>query len=375
MKGDKTETQPLRSLRNSPGMAEALLEAAPDAMIVVDAKGTLLVVNGQTEHLFGYRREELVGRPLEMLLPIAARAEHTRHVADYLANARTRPMGRGRDFLARREDGTEIAVDVALSPLVTEAGTFVVAAIRDVTATKQIEAQLVASERMASMGLLAASVAHEVNSPLAAALVNLDLTQRDLQGLQGQLPPHLLEQVRDAHEAMNRINVIIQELRTFSRAEDERMGAVDLGQVLDSVLRLAWVQLKARAHLVRRYDGAPRVWGNEARLGQLFLNLVVNAAQSIGEGAPDDNEIRVTAEARADGHVVVDVADTGQGLAAEIRARLFEPFVTSKDKTEGTGLGLAICKRIVTECGGTIAAEDAPDRGTIFRVTLRAASL
>jgi CheY-like chemotaxis protein len=148
---------------------------------------------------------------------------------------------------------------------------------------------------------------------------------------------------------------------------------VELTQVLDSATRMAWNEVRHRAHLVREYGELPRVQGSEARLGQVFLNLVVNAAQAIPEGHADEHEIRISARTLASEQVVVEVRDTGSGIPASIMGRIFDPFFTTKPPGIGSGLGLSICHRIVAGMGGQIEVESQPARGTVFRVTLPAA--
>jgi signal transduction histidine kinase len=251
-----------------------------------------------------------------------------------------------------------------------------VSVFRDVTQEKAAQTQLMVSDRMASVGMLAAGVAHEINNPLAAVLANLDLAQRQL--IDGGSAPgdihELREMVDDARGAVERVRQIVRDLKVFSRHEDLKQGAVDISKVLDSSLRMAWNEIRHRARLAKDYysDLGP-VEGTESRLGQVFLNLIVNAAQAIPEGNADKNLIRVVTLPASDGRIAVEISDTGTGIAPEALLRLFTPFFTTKPAGVGTGLGLAICHRIVTGLGGDIEVESQPGRGTTFRVLLQAA--
>jgi len=241
---------------------------------------------------------------------------------------------------------------------------------------RRIHEQLLISERMASVGALAAGVAHEINNPLAIVVGNLDVVLERLAALgRAGSPLSDLEQpLHDAQEAAERVRVIVRDLKMLSRAGDEEHhGPLDIHRVLDSGLRMATNEIRHRARLVRAYGDVPQVEGNEARLGQLFLNLFINAAQAIVEGRADANEIRVVTMRGNEGEVVVEVHDTGCGIPRESLKQIFDAFYTTKPVGIGTGLGLAICHRIVTMHKGAIAVESEVGRGTMFRVTLPAA--
>ena len=247
---------------------------------------------------------------------------------------------------------------------------------RDVTDKKQTEMQLMLADRMASVGTLAAGVAHEINNPLAAVIANLDMAEHDILelGNTAKLPPDLVEEVRDARMSADRVREIVRDLKVFSRAQEDRRGAVDVEKVLESTLRMAWNEIRHRAKVVRTYGKVPRVDANEGRLGQVFLNLIVNAVQAIPEGNYDRNEIRVSTRMEQD-QVTISVSDTGAGIPPEVRRRLFTPFFTTKPAGVGTGLGLAISHRIITSLGGTITLDTEVGRGTTFKVKLPVAPI
>ena len=257
----------------------------------------------------------------------------------------------------------------------------------------RMQEQLVISDRMASVGTLAAGVAHEINNPLAAFIANLDFAAQDVAkltqdvcanragtdgaesspGAIGWIETRLREMeepLRDARESADRVRLIVRDLKIFSRSGEDRTGAVDVRRVIESSLRMAWNEIRHRARLVKEYGDVPQVEGNEGRLGQVFLNIIVNAAQAIPEGHADKNEIRIVTKQNDDGRVVIEVRDTGPGMSEAIIARIFDPFFTTKAIGEGTGLGLAICHRIVTTLGGELAVEVWSGRGPSFRIIL-----
>jgi signal transduction histidine kinase/ActR/RegA family two-component response regulator len=248
---------------------------------------------------------------------------------------------------------------------------------------QRMKDQLLLSDRMVTIGTLAAGVAHEINNPLAALMATLQLVALELEDRtkasitreEGEwLSSHVTIPLRDALDATERVRRIVHDLRIFSRPEETHRGPVDVHRVLESSLRMAWNEIRHRARAVKELGTIPPVEGNEARLGQVFLNLLINAAQAIPEGRATENEIRLKTETTANGEVHVEIKDTGAGIAPEHVDRIFEPFFTTKPIGVGTGLGLAICKRIVAELGGRITVESAIGQGTTFRVTLPAAS-
>ncbi len=244
--------------------------------------------------------------------------------------------------------------------------------VRDVTERHRLDEQLALADRMASIGTVAAGVAHEINNPLAYVRMNLEVAARELAGAGG--PAEAAECVRVAIEGAERVRGIVRNLSTLSRVEEDGLEAVDLTALLESTLTLAASALTPKARVVRRYDPAPRALGTAGRLGQVFLNLVLNAADAIPDGAAGDHEVRVSTATGADGRAIVEIADTGGGIAAEHAGRVFDPFFTTKPVGAGTGLGLAICHRIVTGLGGEIAFTARAGGGTVFRVSLPPAS-
>jgi signal transduction histidine kinase len=261
---------------------------------------------------------------------------------------------------------------------------------------KQLREQLLISDRMASVGTLAAGVGHEINNPLAALMANLDFAAHDVARLARDVRAQtswtdgreaegdaaewiatrlreIEEPLQDARESADRVRQIVRDLKIFSRSDEEKRGPVDVRRVLESSLRMAWNEIRHRARLVKDFGEVPAVEGNEARLGQVFLNLVVNAAQAMPEGRADRNEIRVVTRRGDEDRVIVEVRDTGSGIPESVLPRIFEPFFTTKPIGEGTGLGLAICHRIVTALGGQIAVESRVGSGTVFRVSFPAA--
>lgn len=249
-----------------------------------------------------------------------------------------------------------------------------------------IQARLLETEKLASMGLLAAGVAHEINNPLAYTLLNLERLRSGLRGVGrrmretdaglglGGAVDHLLDSVEMCLEGCKRVQSIVQDLRQFSRSDDDSSRVpVDVRRVLEFAADMVGPEVRRRARVVRDLGEIPLVLASEGRLTQVFLNLLVNAVHAIPEGAPETNEIRLTTATDERGRVVVSVSDTGEGMTPAVMEQIFEPFYTTKPPGLGTGLGLAICRRIATSIGGEIGVESTVGQGSVFRLVLPAA--
>jgi signal transduction histidine kinase len=254
----------------------------------------------------------------------------------------------------------------------------------DVTEHHHLREQLVLSERMASLGTLAAGTAHEINNPLSFITANLAFVEEELHvaldlalaGETAELEPvrrELADALAEARDGAERVRVIVRDLRAFSRGDDGVRAPVDVAHVVRGAARIAHREIEERARLAVDVEGVPPVLGNAAPLGQVVLNLLVNAAQAIGPGAPDRNEVRIAARADGDARVALTVSDTGCGIPPSVLPRIFDPFFTTKAPGEGTGLGLAICHALVAGMGGEIRVESEPGRGATFTVVLRRA--
>jgi PAS domain S-box-containing protein len=319
--------------------------------------------------LVGWRQEELVGRSPKTLSGGEVEPESTQRME---AALREGGSFRG-EVLLLHKDGSRVHSEMQLSPVRDADGqvTHVVATHRDVTAQKQLQAKLVAAERIAAVGTLAAGVGHEINNPLAYLMLNLEgLAQSLARGSEGVADAH--SQLEGAREGAERIRVIVRDLKVFSRQEGEERAMLDVNSVVVPALRMAAHAVRPRARLVEEFGHPPRVMGSEARLGQVMLNLLVNALQAIPEGNPERHEVRVRTGRDDTGRALVEVSDTGCGMSPTVLARIFDPFFTTKS-SEGTGLGLPICQQIVQAHGGELRVHSEEGRGSVFTLLLPAA--
>jgi signal transduction histidine kinase/ligand-binding sensor domain-containing protein len=244
--------------------------------------------------------------------------------------------------------------------------------VQELQATRE---RLIHAEKMAAVGTLAAGVGHELNNPLAYVISNLNFVASEVReaaehSQQRARWEEVIQALAEALQGTERMRAIIQDLRTFSRMQPALRQRVELHTVLDRVLTLASGELSRSAQVVKNYGTPPAVFGDEARLAQVFLNLLINAAQAIPEGRADQNQIRLTTRADERGYAVVEVSDTGKGIAPEVLPRIFEPFFTTKEVGVGTGLGLSICHSYVQAMSGELRVRSEPGRGTTFEVVL-----
>ncbi|NNC09385.1 response regulator, partial [Corallococcus exiguus] len=320
--------------------------------------------------LVGRRREELVGAAPGELLASADGGDRQR-----LLEALREERSLRAEVVLTRPDGTRVWSEMQLSPVRAngQAVTHFVATHRDVTATKELQARLVAAERVAAVGTLAAGVGHEINNPLAYLALNLEAARRNLAAEGAQAPSGVrdaLASVRGAQEGAERIRLIVRDLQVFSREDAPERGLVDLNALVPPAVRVVLHALRSRARLVEDFGPVPRVLGSEARLGQVLLNLLVNALQAIPEGDPGRHEVRVRTRTDASGQARVEVEDTGGGIPPDVLPRIFDPFFTTKGSDEGTGLGLAICQQIVRMHGGDLSVHSVPGQGATFTLLL-----
>ncbi len=359
-----------QALQRTKESFRSLIEKLPD-QVWVYRRGNVVYTNQAVTDQLGYSTEELIGRPiLDFVHPddSAAVAAHAQILT--LENARAPD----RVIHLLRKDGKVATVEVRGLYVVFDNEPAVLAVAHDLSERRQFEARLMMADRLASIGMLAAGVAHEINNPLSYVTANVSFAVEELQASAGP-PSEVITALGEAQQGCERVRSIVRDLKAFSRTEESTRGPVDVRRLLDSAANMAWNEIRHRARLSKDY--APRLplaEANESRLVQVFLNLLLNAAQAIDEGEAERNQIRIVAREAPDGRVVAEICDTGAGIPPENLERIFDPFFTTKAAGVGTGLGLSICQNIVAALGGEIQVESALGRGSTFRVVLPAAT-
>ncbi|WP_224368641.1 PAS domain S-box protein [Hyalangium versicolor] len=384
---DRREVE--EALKLSEASFRILLEGVPDAA-AIQRDGRIVYANMALVSALGFDRpDQLVGRVL---------AQFVEDDEEQVPGPPPDPSGikgmvTGERRLVRRDGKTRVAEIVSL-PLLFDGAPAVVSIARDVTEQRHLRDRLTLADRLASVGTLAAGIAHEINNPLAFVISNLSFLSEEMRRSQLSLEasgagstnhptgtPRLRtraemdlvewqEVLGEAYEGAERVRQIVRQLKTFSRPDEERLSPVDVHQVLDSVVMMAANEIRHRAQLHKDFGPVPSVMANESRLSQVFLNLVVNAAQAIPEGQAHHNAIRLVTRRLDPGRVLIEVQDSGSGIPREALGRIFDPFFTTKPVGVGTGLGLSICHGIITNLGGEISVESELGKGTTFRVIL-----
>jgi PAS domain S-box-containing protein len=357
-------------LRKSEQRYRTLFEEYRDGLLLSTAGGRILDANPAAVALFGYeRKEDLLALRTHELFYAEPERERLRLARLLVANDFSL---RDVEVDCKHRSGRRLNVVVSSSPLRDEEGGIVGfrTVVRDVTERKLFEARLRQTQKLEAVGMLAAGVAHEINNPLTYVITNLHMMQEDLRPLpaaahDAPLAEGFGARLNEACEGAERVRQIVRDLKTFARLDEEERGVVEVAPLLEKSIKLAGSEIRYRARLRREIAPVPPVVGNAGRLSQVFVNLLINAAQAMEEGQVDRNEISIRTSATAS-EVRVEIADTGKGIAPEHLERLFDPFFTTKSASGGSGLGLSICYNIVTSYGGRIEVESKLGAGSRF---------
>jgi PAS domain S-box-containing protein len=373
------------------GLPEHLLESVPDAVVAVSRTGAIVLVNREAERVFGYERDQLLGEPVEMLVPDRFRDQYLERRKEYFEEPTTRELGSGLEFHGLRQDGSEFPVDIAVSPIGADESATAIVVVHDLSEAKESERRrdeelaranremrIAQSRRLESLGQLAGGVAHDFNNLLGVILNYADFVADELE--EGTAVHTDVKEIRKAAE---RATELTRQLLIFSRREAIKPAPVDLNEVVNDIERLLRRTLGEHIELVVRLSpDVPAVLADPGQVEQVLVNLAVNARDAMPDGGRlvidtrvvelDRDFLQEHPDAVPGRYVRVTVEDSGTGMDPEVAARAFEPFFSTKRKGEGTGLGLATVYGIVTAAGGLISVYSEPGEGTVFRVHLPA---
>ena len=364
-------------LQSSAERFRAVVEAAPNAMLLVDPRGRISLANAQAETLFGLSRDALVGSTVERLIPERLRLSHEAHRQGLADELRPRDMGSGRDTNALRSDGSEVPVEVVLTPMRGAEPSMVLVSLIDISERRLNERRAATQRdeiahlsRVAMLGELSGSLAHELNQPLAAILSNAQAAQL----LLARDPPQIqtvTEILADIVTSDRRAGAVIERLRSLLRKEDMQHALLDLNRIAEESLRLMHSDLLNRRVRVDTClaQNLPPVSGDQVQLQQVMLNLLINGCDAAA-GRGREARLHVSSRLTERGSVAFAISDNGDGIAPQDIERIFEPFVTSKP--HGIGLGLAICRSIIEAHGGRLWASNNASRGATMEFELPA---
>jgi PAS domain S-box-containing protein len=356
------------------------VELSPSGMVAVDSTGAILLVNREVERMFGYSREELLGRSVDMLVPMRLGAEHPTYRAHFFGRPESRPMGMGRDLYGVRKDGREVPVEIGLNPVPTPNGVVVLASVVDITARRKLDEQLRQSQKMEAIGTLAGGIAHDFNNILLGIIGHTELAMGT-----GGSPSQQRADLEQVLKSAERGRQLVQRILLFSRQRGTAQGPVNLERTVRDALQLLRPSLPTTIEIKEWLDpNTPEVLSDETQVHQILMNLATNAAHAMPEGGT--LEVRLEAftvnaaftaahpEARPGLHARLSVADTGSGMPREIASRVFEPFFTTKAPGVGTGLGLSVVHGLVQEHRGVIEIQSEVGKGTRIDIYLPASS-
>ena len=383
-----------RRLREREQWISTTLRSIADAVLSVDSTGRITFMNGMAEQLTGASAAQVTGRPArEVLCLVDSQGRPLDETPLDRALREGHTATPQESYLRDRQSGELRLVSDSAAPIIERGRVFgAVVVFRDVTENRRLQRQLEAADRMASLGTISAGVAHEINNPLAVVIAGADLLREDLDRLDAGEPhapdpavtsgatdapepsrqaiQQALQSIAEVRSAAGRISEIVAGLRTFARPAERSSGRANVARSVEWAVRATSHQLRHTARIRVDAEEVPAASVDENQLGQVLVNLLINAGQAFGPRAAAANEIRVSCRTGQDGRIVVEVTDNGVGMPPEVRERVFEPFFTTKTVDQGTGLGLSICHGIVTRAGGDIEIESRVGEGSTFRVLL-----
>jgi two-component system sensor kinase FixL len=363
------------ALREREARLLSILDTAPDAIITIDEKGLIESFSSAASAIFGYAAEEVVGQNVKILMPEPYRVEHDHYLARYLTTGERRIIGIGRIVVAQRKDGRTFPIELAVGEAWVGKRRLFTGFIRDITERQgterrlqELQNELLHVSRLSAMGQMASALAHELNQPLTAVMNYMKAAHRTLDNDDRAQQTRARELIDKAAQQTTRAGEIIRNLRAFIAKREPEREAHHLPQVLEEALALSMVGTSdTGVHLRVALDTSlPPVLMDKVQVQQVLINLIHNAVESMQNG--EKRDLDISAGADDQGFVEVAIADTGKGLAPEVMERLFQPFVTTKEK--GMGIGLTICQSIVESHGGRIWAAPNSEGGVTFRFRL-----
>lgn len=368
----------INEVEQSNAILQSILTTIPDAMIVIDEQGYIILFSKTAEEMFGYRESEILGKSVDILMPESYRISHQTFVNHYLETGVKQIIGTGRTLKARNKEGAIFPIQASIGEVRAAGQRRFTGFFNDLTEKQQTEAQLQTlqldlqhASRVSDVGTLASSLAHELNQPLTA-IANYLSTGRDMLDDLTPENAHLLQEALNESVAESlRAGKIVRRLREFVSKGDIRMEVLSIAELVNDSKTLGLIDARVKG-VEYSFDIRPdinHVLADKVQIQQVMINLLRNAIEAMD--ASPVKKLSVSALTAQDNRVEFVVQDSGPGISPEVRDRLFAPFATTK--SDGMGLGLSICKTIVEAHGGKLAFEDAPEGGTIFRFSLQKA--
>jgi PAS domain S-box-containing protein len=349
---------------------QALFNSSPDGVIVVNGSGEIINTNLQIHSLFGYTKQELIGKSIEILIPDRFRNHQTLR-RNYTSKPQARPMGLGMQLFAKRKDGTEFSVEIVLSPIQMEPN--IIATVRDITEKKKLEQQFLRTQRMESVGTLASGIAHDLNNILGPIILALQFLRKTFSDEQG------IKMLKMLEGTAMRGSDLVKQVLTFARGQEGERTPIQIRHTINDLKK--FMQEAFSSDIIVEVNVPNDLWAINAdptQIHQVLLNLAVNARDAMPRGGTitisaenltlDENYAAMNLDAKPGQYILVSVTDSGSGIPPEIQEKIFEPFFTTKEPGKGTGLGLATVFSIVKSHGGFIKLYSEIGKGTNFRL-------
>lgn len=370
MNGDRPKTT------LADGAFDALMSAAVDAIIIIDENGSVLQFNPAAEQLFGYAEQDVVGRNVSLLMPEPHRSRHDSYLRRYRETGKAQIIGKGREEFGQRRNGDTFPMLLSVGKASRPEGDVFVGIIRDLSEVRatqeqvrQLEEQLLHADRLVILGELTAGIAHEINQPLTAIAAYADAGCKLMERHGADASGDLQRVCNRIGEQSRRAAEVVQRLRRLVRSGTVIKVRHDINQIIKNILLLFEFETK-KTHTKLKFhplEGLQELYVDEVQIQQIMVNLIKNSLDALTEAKRRGGTIEIRVE-RGDGELLVSVTDDGPGVPEESRARLFEPFFTSKPR--GVGLGLSICKNIAAAHGGSLQYSEPPGGGSRFTLKL-----
>ena len=380
LKGFAKVTRDISERKSAEEKRRLMVELAINAMIMVDARGSIVLANPQTEKMFGYSAAELIGKPVEILVPSWFRKSHPSQREKFFAAPTVRPMGARRDLQGCRKDGTEFPVEIGLNPIHTSEELLVLGSIVDITERKKAEdnarrhlAELAHAGRLSTVGEMFSGLAHEINQPLAAAANYARASVRIARSTDGPMHEKLLELMEKSAAQAERASEIVNRLGTFVKKDRSIRSEIDLNRLIQNVIALP-ILFISRAEAITHpriqlelEPGLPMIVVDKVQIEQVIVNLIRNGMEAMLELPPSECQLEIRT-ARQGEFIQISISDHGHGIPLELQSQLFSPFFTTK--SQGMGLGLSISRSIIETHQGQMLLVSSSKNGTTFEIRL-----
>ena len=359
-------------LHKSESKFRTLLESASEGIVLIDKKGIITLVNAKVLEIFNYKRDELIDKPIEVLIPKRYNEFDWKPSDTISKNPETREIVSGLELMARRKDSSEFLVDFSMAYINIQQELFGMALLNDITERRKMEEQLRHSQKMEAVGQMAASIAHQLNTPLSVILAQLQIMREELAAKDNE---SYVQQIDKVFQNANKMSNLVSDLLSFSRESKSQSELINVNNIIDEIILLNDIRAKKAGVQIDKKLGKeiPYIIAERSKLEQVFLNIIINALDAMPKGGRLQIKSEILMK-NGKAYVLVTFKDTGIGIPEEVISKIFNPFFTTKPVGKGTGLGLSICQEYIAEHNGEIYVESERGLGTTVSIELPVSS-